>query len=116
MAQPPSTRKDTAPTTTYRIWIGGDLARAQEIVRQFCFARGDCYAVAPVEYVYTGGQESGVCVTRINYPRFPASRSDIESRVQDLAEELRAGLCQQSYSIEGPAHTTWVSNRSEGQA
>jgi hypothetical protein len=102
-----------APSSTHRIWIAGDYARAQEIVRQFCYFTGDCYSVAPVEYIYTGGQESGVCVTRINYPRFPESAGALGARTRQLAEALREGLCQQSYSIEGPAETLWVSHRAE---
>lgn len=95
---------------TIRIWIAGDYADACRAVREFCEA-GDCYAVEKVDYIYTGGQEAGLCVTRINYPRFPESPDEILDRCFRLAEHLRAALFQDSYSVETPEKTYWFSRR-----
>ena len=95
---------------TVRIWIAGDYGDAVRAVRYFCEA-GACFAVSPCDYVYTGGMEAGVVVTRINYPRFPATEEDILDQCVRLAEHLRAALFQDSYSIETPKHTLWSSRR-----
>jgi len=104
-----------ATSHTVRIWIAGDYADALCICRQFCAAEGACFAVQPVEYVYTGGQEAGVCVTLINYPRFPQSPADLDAKAERLAMALREGLHQKSFSIEGPGETVWHSWREAGQ-
>lgn len=93
-------------TFTCHIWIAGDYNDACRAVRKFC-EEGACFAVSPVNYVYTGGSEQGVCVTRINYPRFPAEPDAILEQTQRLAEHLRCALFQDSYSIETPTETIW---------
>ncbi len=95
---------------TYRIWIAGDYRDAIRTVRRFC-EEGACFSVQATDYVYTGGMESGVCVTRINYPRFPATREQIEEQVFRLAELLRNELFQDSFTIEGPDEMLWHSRR-----
>lgn len=101
-----------ATSATFRIWIAGDYSDAVRAVREFC-EEGACFAVTPVDYVYTGGAERGVCVTRINYPRFPATDEEIKKQVLRLAEMLRTRLFQDSYAVEGPAETLWFSRRNE---
>jgi hypothetical protein len=81
----------TAKSYTCRIWIAGDYADACRSVRQFCEV-GACFAVERVDYVYTGGMESGVCITRINYPRFPAEPASILAQCIALAERLQVDL------------------------
>lgn len=94
---------------TYRaeIFIGGDLSQAQQICREWCMEVGGCVTVTPTEFVFTGGQESGVRVGFINYLRFPSDPSEIFSKAKELAEKLRVGLCQKSYSIVADDKTTW---------
>ena len=100
----------TADTKTFRIWIAGDYQEAVRAMREFC-EEGACFAVQATDYVYTGGMESGVCVTRINYPRFPATEGFIQEQVMRAAEHLRDRLFQDSYTVEGPSKTTWVTRR-----
>ena len=97
---------------TCRVWIAGDYADACRSVRQFCEV-GACFAVERADYIYTGGAESGVVVTRINYPRFPAEHSFIVGQCMALGEKLLLDLCQDSFSIETPERTYWYSRRSE---
>lgn len=100
----------TAKSYTVKIWIAGDYHDAVRAVREFC-ASGNCFAIAPVDYVYTGGLEAGVCVTRINYPRFSTSEKQIYKQCLLLAKHLQSRLFQESYSIETPTETTWFSLR-----
>ena len=74
-------------------------------------AVGACVTVEPIDYIYTGGEEAGVRVGFINYPRFPSDCETLRARAADLAERLRQRLCQHSYSIVGPGVTEWFSMR-----
>lgn len=96
---------------TVRIWIAGDYDDARRVVRKFCSNDGACFSVSKVDYIYTGGEELGVCVTRINYPRFPETLEFIFDQCLRLAEELRRELFQKSFSIEDPEDTHWFSWR-----
>lgn len=103
----------SAPSIQVQIFIAGDLQMAKQICREWCFDVGACVTVEPVDYVYAGGEEAGVRVGFINYPRFPTDAETILSRARDLSDRLMIALCQHSYSIVGPDETTWVSRRPE---
>lgn len=107
-------RRETCPSATFRIWIGGDYQTALAACRRFTM-RGLCVSVQPVDYVYTLGMEAGVCVTLINYPRFPLDASGIEKTATELGHFLCGELCQGSFSVEGPETTHWLSRRKQDQ-
>lgn len=102
---------DTCPTIRFDIFIAGDLVDAKRICRHYCMEVGFCVTVEPVDYVYTGGLESGVKVGVINYPRFPSTQDELYRKTAQLADMLMTNLCQHSYSIVGPNETAWVSRR-----
>jgi hypothetical protein len=102
----------TVPSAPVRIYIAGNYDDAARICREFC-QRGACVRLTHTSYIYTGGQEDGVEVAFINYPRFPAQLAEIEGQAMALALMLLDGLFQHSCSIEGPSQTTWVSRRKE---
>ena len=95
------------------IFIAGDYDEARKIVRKFCDEVGCCVTVTPITYIYTQGEETGIRVGFINYPRFPKTPDEIESQAQLLAERLLRALGQQSYSIQSPDETMWVSYRDQ---
>lgn len=101
----------TVPTIRFDIFIAGDLAEAKQFCREYCYEFGLCVTVEPVTYIYTGGEEEGVRVGLINYPRFPASAAEIAEKAKNLADLLMVRLCQHSYSIVGPDETEWFSRR-----
>lgn len=98
-------------TYTVEICVAGDHADAIRICRQFCMGRGFCVTVTPTTYVYTGGAEEGVIVRCINYPRFPTPPDDLWSKAIALAECLRRGLSQHSFSMIAPDRTLWATER-----
>ncbi|UKK94948.1 hypothetical protein L7D45_14440 [Brucella pseudogrignonensis] len=102
-----------ANTVIVSIFIGGDLAQAKQVCREWCMEFGACVTVEPVDFIYTGGEEAGVRVGFINYPRFPADKAYIVERATALAFLLMDRLCQQSFSIVGPTETVWHSRRPE---
>lgn len=93
------------------IFIAGDKKTAKQVCRKWCMENGDCVTVEPIDYIYTGGAESGVRIGWINYPRFPKSHEEILSKARSLAELLAKELCQHSYSITTPEKTYWHSGR-----
>lgn len=100
-----------APTFRFDIFIAGDLAQAKQVCREYCLNVGLCVTVEPVEFIYTGGEEIGVRVGLINYPRFPTTEDALLGHAAALATILMQRLCQHSYSIVGPRETEWFSRR-----
>lgn len=100
-----------APTIRYDIFVAGDFDQAKQVCREYCFNIGLCVTVEPVAYIYTGGEEAGVRVGLINYPRFPSDEASIGASADALADLLMDRLCQHSYSIVGPSETKWFSRR-----
>lgn len=101
----------TAKTVRVDIFIAGDLPLAKQVCREWCMEVGACVTVEPVDYIYTGGEEAGVRVGFINYPRFPSDAGDIIERAKVLADRLMYRLCRHSYSIVCPEQTIWYSRR-----
>ena len=102
---------ETAPTIRVEIFIAGDPDQAKQVSREWCFEAGACVTIEPTTYIYTGGEETGVRVGFINYPRFPSNAETIVARARELADLLMRRLCQHSYSIVGPETTEWYSRR-----
>lgn len=105
------TTKKTAPTIRIDIFIAGDILQAKQVCREYCMEVGACVTVEPVDYIYTGGQEAGVRIGFINYPRFPTDVWGIKDKAGELARRLMERLCQHSYSIVCPDETIWHSRR-----
>lgn len=103
----------TEATHRFDIFIAGDIGRAKQICREHCMAAGLCVTIEAVDYIYTGGEESGVRVGLINYPRFPVTHDELLNKARELAEKLMHGLCQHSYSVVGMHMTEWYSRRPE---
>lgn len=101
----------TAPTIRFDIFIAGDIEQAKQACREYCFDVGLCVTVEPISYIYTGGEEAGVRVGLINYPRFPADDASIHKKAAALGHLLMERLCQHSFSVVGPEQTEWYSRR-----
>lgn len=101
-----------APTFNVDIFIAGDIAQAHQVCREWAM-KGACVTVTPTEYIYTGGQESGVRIGLINYPRFPKSPNEILDEAEALALKLMERLCQTSFTIICGEKTIFYSRRRE---
>jgi hypothetical protein len=104
-------RIETCPNVGVDIWMAGDIAQAKQVCREFCRDVGLCVTVEAVDYIYTGGEETGFRVGLINYARFPKPGIEIQETAMKLASVLRERLCQQSFTIETGAQSIWVSHR-----
>ena len=58
--------------------------------------------VTPTEFVYTDGNESGVIVGLIQYPRFPKPQSEIDEHAVKIAKLLMEAFSQERCTIETP--------------
>ena len=100
---------------TYQEWIyiAGDIEQAKQVCREYCMEVGLCVTVEPMTYVYTGGEEAGMRVGLMNYPRFESDYVVVGDHAFNLAQKLRERLCQWSFSLVDREKTTWYSARPE---
>lgn len=103
---------NTSSCNTYKveIFIAGDYNQAKLILQEWCL-KGACVSIEKVDYIYTMGQESGMVVRIINYPRFPADKGAIKSEAIELGEHLIKKLHQGSCSVVADDETLFISRR-----
>jgi len=106
----------TVDTSVVQIWIGGDEADARRFFRLVSYKVGLCVTVTRTTFVYTGGEESGLCIGFVNYPRFPTTPEILEERALSLVPSLIETLCQRTALVVGPTRTTWVTIDPPGAA
>ena len=104
-------KKEKVPTIRFDIFMAGDINQAKQVCREYCLVVGLCVTIELVDYIYTGGEETGFRIGLINYPRFPTNSLELYETTKNLAENLLERLCQHSYTIVGPDNTEWVSIR-----
>ena len=102
---------ETAPSYPVSIFIAGDRFRAEKYCREHCDDVGLCVTVTATNYVYRDGNEAGVVVGLINYPRFPKEAAEIWAIAEELGRCLRVALQQESFTIQAPDKTVWFSWR-----
>lgn len=100
----------TCPTYTAEIYIAGDIPVAKQLLREYCL-QGFCVSIEPVYYVYTMGEESGMVVRIINYPRFPRTQDEIKQKGVELGGLLIKGLHAGSCSVVCTDETIFLSRR-----
>ena len=86
---------------------------AIDICRKYCDHVGLGVTVTPTNFVYVGGDEPGVIVGLIHYPRFPKTEKAMCRDAIDLAQMLRQGLKQQRVSIVFPKKTIMIGPKDE---
>jgi hypothetical protein len=70
----------------------------------------DCVTITPTEFRYVKGNESGVIVGYIAYPRFKRSNKEIRNRALKLAELLMNGLNQYRVTVTTPYKSYMLEN------
>ena len=88
----------TCPTEIVNLYIAGDLATARQVCREFV-AIGGCVTIAPCDYVYTGGCESGIVVGLIAYPPHIRTGAQLVADATLLGHKLMARLFQTSFTV-----------------
>ena len=98
-------------TFTTKIYLSGSIELIKNACREYCLKVGLCVTVTPTLFIYTGGEEYGVEIGLINYPRFPDTGGNILSKATELAKLCRDAAFQWSYLIITPSSTIYNSNR-----
>lgn len=95
---------------TYQVtvFVGGDVATAKRWLREECYRSGLCVTVTPTTFVYTGGDEDGLAIGFVNYPRFPSTRDEIWNRAHAIATALVVALCQKTALVVATDRTEWI--------
>ena len=87
----------SVPTYTATIWIGlrkqytgttHKASLAKEWLQKYCDQIGFCVSVTHTKFIYKQGNENGLQIGLINYPRFPVMDSDIKAHAFKIATEL----------------------------
>lgn len=94
------------------VYVAGEVVDARRLLRKFC-DEGLCVTVAPTTFIYTRGAEEGVAVGLANYPRFPRTRTQVQSKAEEVCQYLIEGLSQGSGLVVGPLRNMWFTDRQE---
>lgn len=85
-------------THVIKIYIAGDKNLARQVLQEYVM-RGICVSISDEEYIYKMGNESGIVVNLINYPRFPKEEHELLEQALDLANILIEKLFQGSCTV-----------------
>jgi hypothetical protein len=88
----------TAKTHVIKIYIAGDKNLARQYLQEYVMD-GACVSISEEEYIYTMGNETGIVVNLINYPRFPKESWLLLSQALTLGELLIENLHQGSCTV-----------------
>lgn len=108
----------TIESETYvaRIYICGSLEQIKQCCRACAAVNppGDprnCVTIERADFIYKGGEESGVVIGLLNYPRFPATPRVIWEKAVELARHLLEATYQDSVLVAGLDKTLWITKR-----
>lgn len=83
----------------YESGITENPEKAKEICQEFCNINGLCVSVKDIEFIYKNGNEKGLEIGLINYPRFPRNTNDITKLSLELASILKEEYSQYRVSV-----------------
>lgn len=101
----------TELTYNIKIYLAGDIEIIKQTCRQYCHKIGLCITINPTLFIYTGGEEYGVEIGMINYPKFPDTNTNLLNKAKELATLCRESAYQDSYLILTSDTTIWNSLR-----
>lgn len=88
--------------------MAGPIETAKQVIRDVCYYEGLCVTVDPTTFIYTGGEETGVAIGFVNYPRFPSKPEELLQRARAMAEKLIPAMNQKSALLVAPDKTEWI--------
>jgi hypothetical protein len=81
-----------------------------KICEGFCDKKGLCVSITSTNFIYTKGNEPGVIIGLINYPRFPSTEEEIYNTALDLSSQLLIRLEQYRISFNFKGMTYMLTN------
>ena len=103
----------TEHSFSIQIYMAGAISIIKQTCRAYCREHGFCVTVTPTDFIYTGGEESGVCIGIVNYPRFPSTKKELYEKAIRLTNELIVATHQWTALVVTPEMTVWLSRREE---
>lgn len=91
-----------------KIYIAGCYSIIKQACHDFVKEQPLCINLKRVEYIYTGGEESGVVIEIINYARFPKTEAEINNTALSLGNFIKDKANQKSFSIVTPTKSTYI--------
>lgn len=107
----------SVPTFTATIYMGlragyGDTVypsrAAYNWLAKYCSFGGICVTFTPTTFIYKGGEDPGIIIGLINYPRFPEEIRELKEKAKEIAYKLGGELRQNRVSIVFPDETVMV--------
>lgn len=83
-------------TYTVRVYMAGPIDAAKAVLRKVCYLESLCVTVEPTTFIYTGGEEDGVVVGFVDYPKHPSTRGDVYARARRVALAMMPELNQKT--------------------
>lgn len=81
-----------------KIYIAGPLHEIEQICRKYVLT-GNCVNIKENKYIYTHGEETGVEIELINYPKYPQGPIQIWNDARNLAHIIMEEICAGSYTV-----------------
>lgn len=94
-----------------KVRSSGDIFSVEDVskeLRAFADSVGFCVSLTSTEFIYTDGQEPGVIVGIINYPRFPETPLSLRSKAIHIAAMLGKKFQQLRVSVVMPEATAML--------
>lgn len=110
------------PSFNIQIWCGlreyytfnyHSIEEVENICQNYVDENPFCVTVTPTRYIYKNGQERGVIVGIIAYPRFPVDNSELIQHAMDLGNILMTKLKQHRVTITTPMESFMLENEED---
>jgi len=85
-----------------------DIEEVYDLLQEYCDKEGFAVTVTPTRFIYTKGNEPGVIVGLIIYPRFPKSIHKLAQHAITIGNMMLHELKQERLSIVGTDYTTML--------
>ncbi len=102
-----------------QLWVGlkrgydgpvHTINEVQKICQNYVNDIGWCVTVTPTTFFYVNGNEPGVVIGMVNYPRFESTPEDITGKAIELGKIMMKKLGQFRVSITTPDETIMLSS------
>lgn len=80
----------------------------ERVLQKYVDEKKECVTLTPTQFIYTKGDEPGVIIGLITYPRFPRTKEEIRERAIEIAKILMVTFKQQRITITTPAESIMI--------